>query len=218
MKFHKEGRASIFLAILISISLLVGTHIWLGEVALAMPIAMAIAAFLMLAVLQFFRNPPRRFVQMDEAIIAPADGKVVVIEEVHDEEFFNDKVKQISIFMSPTNVHINWYPVNGKVTYSKYHPGKFLVAWHPKSSTENERHSVVVESKTFGPILSKQIAGAVARRIVNYAQEDNEVEQGHEMGFIKFGSRVDILIPTSANVQVKLEEKTVGGQTILATL
>lgn len=217
MRFHKEGRASIFIATLFSLSILSAAKYFLGEYQIAQILAFAIAAFLMITILQFFRNPPRRMLIMDDAIIAPCDGKVVVIEEIQDTEYFTEPVRQISIFMSPTNVHINWYPVSGETIYSKYHPGKFLVAWHPKSSTDNERHSVVTRHPKYGEVLTKQIAGALARRIVNYAKVGEKTEQGTEIGFIKFGSRVDILIPLSAKVEVNLEQKTFGGQTILAT-
>jgi len=182
------------------------------------PITLTIAAVLMLTILQFFRSPPRRKLIMDDAIIAPADGKVVVIEEVQDSEYFNEPVRQISIFMSPLHVHINWFPLAGQIIYNKYHPGKYLVAWDPKSSTDNERHSIVIENPAFGKVLVKQIAGAMARRIVNYSSEGQTAEQGGEMGFIKFGSRVDVLIPLSAKVEVKLDDTSIGGQTILASI
>jgi len=217
MKFHREGRASIILATIASLAILLIAYWVFGDYQAAQPVAMMIAAFIMITILQFFRNPRRRQLTMPDAIIAPADGKVVVIEEVQDSEYFDEKVRQISIFMSPTNVHINWYPVSGKIVYSKYHPGKYLVAWNPKSSTDNERHSVVIEHPSYGKVLAKQIAGAMARRIVNYAEVGKEIAQGEEMGFIKFGSRVDVLIPLSAKVEVNLEDKTIGGQTILAS-
>ncbi|MEZ4721235.1 MAG: phosphatidylserine decarboxylase family protein [Flavobacteriales bacterium] len=217
MKFHREGRVSIFLAIIVSLAIVLAATYGLDHIRLAQPVALAVAVFIMVAILQFFRYPARRKLIMDDAIIAPADGKVVVIEEVQDSEYFKEKVRQISIFMSPTNVHINWYPITGRVIYSKYHPGKYLVAWHPKSSTDNERHSIVIKHPKHGEILVKQIAGAMARRIVNYAKTDTEIEQGEEMGFIKFGSRVDLLIPISAKVEVNLEQKSIGGQTVIAS-
>ncbi|NQV52280.1 MAG: phosphatidylserine decarboxylase family protein [Flavobacteriales bacterium] len=217
MNFHREGRTSILIATLVSLSVILLAYVVFADFKPAQPVALAVAAFLMFAILQFFRNPRRRSLRMDDVIIAPADGKVVVIEEVEDHEYFQAKVRQISIFMSPTNVHINWYPVSGKITYSKYHPGKYLVAWNPKSSTDNERHSVVINHPKFGDILAKQIAGAMARRIVNYATVDKEVAQGEELGFIKFGSRVDVLIPLNAKVEVNLGDKTIGGQTVLAS-
>lgn len=218
MNFHREGRASIIIATLASLGVILLAYVVFADVQSAQPLALIVAAFIMFAILQFFRNPRRHSLNMDDAVIAPADGKVVVIEEVEDNEYFHAKVRQISIFMSPTNVHINWYPISGVVTYSKYHPGKYLVAWNPKSSTDNERHSVVIKHPKYGEILAKQIAGAMARRIVNYAQVDHEVAQGEELGFIKFGSRVDLLLPLSAKVEVQLGDKTTGGQTIIASL
>ena len=217
MKFHREGRVSILLAVLFSLAIILIAYRVYPGVKVLQPIALSLAAFVMVAILQFFRNPNRRTVTLPDSIIAPADGRVVVIEEVEDPEYFKSKVKQISIFMSPTNVHINWYPISGKVTYSQYHPGKYLVAWNPKSSTDNERHSVVIQNEKYGEILVKQIAGAMARRIVNYANVTQDIDQGEELGFIKFGSRVDVLLPLDAKVEVNLEDKTVGGQTILAT-
>lgn len=217
MKFHKEGRASILLATAVSLALILAANTWFGDVQFVKLLAIALASFLMVVILQFFRNPPRRMLTMDDAIIAPCDGKVVVIEEVEDPEYFTGKVRQISIFMSPTNVHINWYPISGETIYSKYHPGKYLVAWHPKSSTDNERHSIVTKHPKYGEVLTKQIAGALARRIVNYAKVGEQTTQGSELGFIKFGSRVDLLIPLDAKIEVNLEQKTIGGQTVLAT-
>ena len=217
MKFHREGRVSILIATVVSIGIILLAYFVFASHKAFQPIALALATLLMVAILQFFRYPRRRMLQMDDAIIAPADGKVVVIEEVEGSEYFKGKVRQVSIFMSPTNVHINWYPVSGEVIYSIYHPGKYLVAWHPKSSTDNERHSVVVRHPRFGEVLSKQIAGAMARRIVNYSKQGNQIEQGEEMGFIKFGSRVDLLFPLDAKVEVNLNQQTIGGQTIIAS-
>lgn len=216
MKFHKEGRASILIATLISLVLILIAHIVFPELVIIHILAWLTVAFILVTTLQFFRNPPRRMIELLDGVIAPADGKVVVIEEIEDAEYFKRKVRQISIFMSPVNVHINWYPISGEVIYSKYHPGKYLVAWDPKSSTDNERHSVVIKHPQFGEILVKQIAGAVARRIVNYAKIGSQVEQGEEMGFIKFGSRVDVLIPLDARVDIELNQKSYGGQSILA--
>lgn len=174
------------------------------------------ALALLIIVLQFFRNPKRIVAINDNHIIAPVDGKVVVIEEVFEPEYFKDKRLQVSIFMSPINVHVTRYPMNGTVKYSKYHPGKYLVAWHPKASTENERTSIVIENKVFGEILYRQIAGALAKRIVNYAVEGTQVVQGEDAGFIKFGSRVDLYLPLGSNVNVKLNEVAVGGKTIIS--
>jgi phosphatidylserine decarboxylase len=151
-------------------------------------------------------------------VLAPVDGKVVVIEEVFEKEYFKDKRLQISIFMSPINVHVTRYPIGGTVKYSKYHPGKFLVAWHPKSSEENERTTVVVENPIIGEVLYRQVAGALAKRIVNYAEEDQEVLQGGDSGFIKFGSRVDVYLPLNTNIRVKLNDKVIGGKSVIANI
>jgi phosphatidylserine decarboxylase len=167
-------------------------------------------------VLQFFRNPKRTYIGGENCIIAPADGKVVVIEEVVENEYFKDKRRQISIFMSPLNVHVTRYPIGGEVLFSKYHPGKYLVAWHPKSSEENERTTIVVKNPFMGEILYRQIAGAVARRIVNYAKVGENVQQGTDAGFIKFGSRIDIFVPLDFKIEVTLNQITKGGETIIA--
>ncbi len=169
-------------------------------------------------ILQFFRNPKRKTIINDSNIISPVDGKVVVIEEVYEKEYFKDNRIQVSIFMSPLNVHVTRYPVGGKVTYCKYHPGKYLVAWHPKASEKNERNSIVVENKKIGEILFRQIAGAMARRIVNYAKPNLEIVQGTDAGFIKFGSRVDLFLPLNARLKVNLNDKVKGGERIIATL
>ncbi len=167
-------------------------------------------------IIQFFRNPKRTTSFNNEHIIAPVDGKVVAIEEVYEKEYFKDNRLQISIFMSPINVHVTRHPVGGKVTYSKYHPGKFLVAWHPKSSEENERTTVVVKNETAGEILYRQIAGALAKRIVNYAEVDSEVVQGSDSGFIKFGSRVDVFVPIGTKLKVEINQKVKGGVSVIA--
>lgn len=213
--FHKEGfRIIIFtLFIVIGLSLLANTFIISPTIRGGVLIALLI--FLLL-ILQFFRNPKRNFLVHPDHILSPVDGKVVVIEEVFEKEFFNEKRLQISVFMSPINVHVTRYPVGGNVVFSKYHPGKFLVAWHPKASEENERTTVVVKNKTFGNVLHRQIAGALAKRIVNYAKEGQQVEQAEDSGFIKFGSRVDIFLPLDAKVKVNLNQKVKGGITILA--
>lgn len=172
---------------------------------------------MLLFIISFFRSPKRNFTVAHHQVICPADGKVVVIEEMTDTEYFKDKRLQVSIFMSPANVHINRIPMSGKVEYSKYHKGKYLVAWSPKSSTENERHSVVIKSDTV-EILVKQIAGALAKRIVNYLKVGQTVTQGNEMGFIKFGSRVDVLLPVGTALNVQLNQQVKGGVTVLATI
>lgn len=171
-----------------------------------------------LAILQFFRHPSRKTSIDERLVIAPADGKVVVIEETEETEVLKDKRIQVSIFMSPVNVHVNRYPVSGKVTFCKYHPGLYLVAWHPKSSTENERTTIVIENSKNIPVLMRQIAGAVARRIVCYSKQGDLATQGGEMGFIKFGSRVDVFLPLNAKLVVQLNQKVTGGETVLAEL
>lgn len=218
MTIHKEGYLSIALATLVCILLAYLTHTFLEPASLLLSaLSYAVLAGFWLFNLSFFRIPNRTHTFNDHGVISPADGKVVVIEEVYDAEYFNEKRLQISVFMSPANVHQNRYPIAGNVVYSQYHKGKYLVAWDPKSSTENERHSVVVSNQST-TLLVKQIAGAVARRIVNYAQPGAEVKQNEEMGFIKFGSRVDLLLPLNAKPTVKLGDKVLNGITLLATL
>ena len=170
----------------------------------------------LIIVLQFFRNPKRITNFGDKNIVSPVDGKVVVIEEVFEPEYFKEKRIQVSIFMSPINVHVTRYPIGGQVTYSKYHPGKYLVAWHPKSSTENERTSIVIKNENCGEILYRQIAGALAKRIVNYAKESSYVNQGDDAGFIKFGSRVDLFLPLDTKINVSLNQKVKGAEDIIA--
>ena len=176
------------------------------------------SSILFLLILQFFRSPRIVTSINDKNIIAPADGKVVVIEKVREEEYLNHEVIQISIFMSPLNVHVTRYPVSGKIKFSKYHPGKYLVAWHPKASEENERTTIVVENPAIGEILYRQIAGALAKRIVNYAKPEIQVIQGSDAGFIKFGSRVDLFLPLDTKIIVNLNDKVKGGEQIIATL
>jgi len=213
--FHKEGTQSILLGtIFTAVVYLVSDHFIQTEW-IKMTIEIA-TLLLLIIILQFFRNPKRTVEINENHIIAPVDGKVVVIEEVFENEYFKDKRLQVSIFMSPINVHVTRYAISGLVKFSKYHPGKFLVAWHPKASEENERTTVVVENKTFGAILYRQIAGALARRIVNYAQEGMQVVQGTDAGFIKFGSRVDIFLPIGTPINVVLDQKAIGGKTIIA--
>ncbi len=214
-QFHKEGSKIILVATLLFVAtiILAGEFISLTWLRIGIQL---VALFFYFIVLQFFRNPNRSIVANDNKIVAPVDGKVVVIEEVFEPEYFKDKRLQVSIFMSPINVHVTRYAVSGLVKYSKYHPGKFLVAWHPKASTENERTTVVIESKVFGEILYRQIAGALAKRIVNYAEEGTQVVQGTDAGFIKFGSRVDLFLPLGTKVNVKLNEVAIGNKTIIA--
>ena len=185
---------------------------------IALVFSVVVSLILFLLVLQFFRNPVRQIIDADDNIVyAPADGKVVVIEETHEGEYFKDKRLQVSIFMSPVNVHVNRNPISGIVSYFKYHPGKYLVAWHPKSSTENERTTTVINNGET-EILMRQIAGAVAKRIVNYLSVGEEVEQGKDMGFIKFGSRVDLFLPLGTKLDVTLNEKVKGNKTIIARI
>ncbi len=215
--FHKEG----FKIILISALILVVSIFFIENfvtVYWLQKLLMALFLVFFILILQFFRNPKISTSLNTNHIIAPADGKVVVIEEVFEKEYFKDKRIQISIFMSPVNVHVTRYPIGGKVKFSKYHPGKFLVAWHPKSSEENERTTIVVENNDVGEILYRQVAGAVARRIVNYAKPDQNVIQGTDAGFIKFGSRIDIFVPLDMDINVNLNQKTKGGETIIAKI
>ena len=213
--FHKEGEKIILISTTLTVLFLLLTDTFISTLWLQKTIEIVVL-LLLIIVLQFFRNPVRTVAINDNHIIAPVDGKVVVIEEVFEGEYFKDKRMQVSIFMSPINVHVTRYPVNGLVKFSKYHPGKFLVAWHPKASEENERTTIVVENKVFGEILYRQIAGALAKRIINYAEEGTQVVQGTDAGFIKFGSRVDLFLPLGTEISVKLNEKAVGGKTIIA--
>ena len=218
MTLHKEGYKSIALATIIFIALnilffwfFVASLLWLCIAFLVITLG------LVLFVVSFFRIPARKLTISNGQIISPADGKVVVIEETVDDEYFKKKMLQVSVFMSPLNVHVNRNPIGGEIIYNQYHKGKYLVAWNPKSSTENERHSVVIKNGNI-EILVKQIAGAVARRIVNYLEVGNKVKQTEEYGFIKFGSRVDLLLPIGTKINVGLNEIVKGGVTVLATL
>lgn len=213
--FHKEGFKIILIASLLFVVAIVAAG-ELVDIAWLKTGIQLVALLFYIIILQFFRNPNRSIVANDNQIVAPVDGKVVVIEEVFEPEYFKDKRLQVSIFMSPINVHVTRYAVSGLVKFSKYHPGKFLVAWHPKASTENERTTVVIESKVFGEILYRQIAGALAKRIVNYAEEGTQVVQGTDAGFIKFGSRVDLYLPLGTKINVKLNEVAKGNKTIIA--
>lgn len=214
--FHKEGNQSILLGTIFTAVIFLVSDYFIQIEWLKMTIEI-ITLLLLIIILQFFRNPKRATEINENNIIAPVDGKVVVIEEVFESEYFKDKRIQVSIFMSPINVHVTRYAISGLVKFSKYHPGKFLVAWHPKASEENERTTIVVENETFGAILYRQIAGALAKRIVNYAKEGMQVVQGTDAGFIKFGSRVDIFLPLGTPINVQLNQKAIGGKTIIAT-
>lgn len=215
--FHKEGQKIIFFSMLIAV-ILIFTIDYFIAINWLRTVTMLIVVLFLILVLQFFRNPKRHTHVNDQHILSPVDGKVVVIEEVFENEYLNEKCLQVSIFMSPVNVHVTRYPCSGKILYSKYHPGEYLVAWHPKASEENERTTVVIENKIFGKILYRQIAGALARRIVNYAKENMLVKQGTDSGFIKFGSRVDVFLPLHSKIDVKLNQKVRGGETIIASL
>jgi phosphatidylserine decarboxylase len=215
--FHKEGYKilGVSFAIFLIINLL---SYWLIDTSWINQLILVASIIMFLLIVQFFRNPKRQTAVSDHNIVAPVDGKVVVIEEVFEKEFFKEKRLQVSVFMSPINVHVTRHPINGKVIYSKYHAGKYLVAWHPKSSEENERTTVVVKNEAVGAILYRQIAGALAKRIVNYAEEGQEVIQGSDSGFIKFGSRVDVYLPLGTPLEVKLNQKVKGGLTVIANV
>jgi phosphatidylserine decarboxylase len=215
--FHKEGHKIIVFttAIIVAAILLIDKFVTLSWLQMLLQITFLVFFIL---ILQFFRNPKRNTSFSDKHVVSPVDGKVVVIEEVEETEYFKDKRLQVSVFMSPLNVHVTRYPLGGNVVYSKYHPGKYLVAWHPKSSTENERTTVVVENITFGKVLFRQIAGALAKRIVNYSKENDSVKQGADQGFIKFGSRVDLFLPLDTKLKVVLNQKVKGGESIIAEM
>lgn len=215
--FHKEGQTIILVSFFLVCAGVLGAHFFIAAEWLRIGLQVLLVLGLVL-ILQFFRNPKRVAPMRFDEIMSPVDGKVVAIEEVEENEYFKGRRLMVSIFMSPLNVHVTRYPASGVITYSKYHPGKFLVAWHPKSSEENERTTVVLRTPQFGEILYRQIAGAVARRIVNYAEEGESVHQGEDAGFIKFGSRVDLLLPLKCHITVKLHQKVKGAVTCVATL
>jgi len=215
--FHKEGHKIIVITFIIAIVGFIVVDFFITISWLKYTLFILLAVFLFL-ILQFFRNPNRRTVINNNHVLSPVDGKVVVIEEIFEKEYFKDKRLQVSVFMSPLNVHVTRYPISGKIRYSKYHPGKYLVAWHPKSSEENERTTVVLENDTFGKVLYRQIAGALAKRIVNYAKAEDKAVQGLDSGFIKFGSRVDLYLPLDTKIKVNLNDKVKGGESIIAEL
>tara|TARA_B110000046_G_C13023155_1_gene412340 strand:+ start:2712 stop:3368 length:657 start_codon:yes stop_codon:yes gene_type:complete len=217
IRFHKEGYKIISITFIVAITAILLAENFIDINWLVKTIQVLVLGFVII-VLQFFRDPKRITIINDHQIIAPVDGKVVVIEEVEEPEYFKDKRLQVSIFMSPINVHVTRYAMSGIIKYSKYHPGKFLVAWHPKSSTENERTTVVIENKTIGEVLYRQIAGALAKRIINYAKEEDKVVQGTDAGFIKFGSRVDLYLPLGTKINVKLGDKVKGGVQVVAEI
>lgn len=217
MTIHKEGTATISLIALFVGALNIVNFSYLFPLSAIVGWALFILSLgFFLFIVSFFRMPNRKLTIMDGAIVSPADGKVVVIEEVEPDEYYTEKRIQLSVFMSPANVHVNRVPIAGNIVYNKYHPGKYLVAWHPKSSTDNERWSIVIENEK-GSILCKQIAGALARRICNYTTVGNKYSQCEEYGFIKFGSRVDLLLPIGTNINAKIGDHVKGGVTVLAT-
>ena len=215
--FHKEGFTIIIVSFLIATIVAVSAEYFIGQYWIKKGLQV-IALALLILILQFFRNPKRVTEKNDQHIVSPVDGKVVVIEKVYEKEYFKDERLQVSIFMSPLNVHVTRYALGGEVTFSKYHPGKYLVAWHPKSSELNERTTVVVKNPVFGEVLYRQIAGALARRIVNYATVGDQVEQGTDAGFIKFGSRVDVFLPVDTLIDVVLNQTVRGGEDVIAHL
>jgi len=218
MSIHKEGRTLLFWLLLILVVINFGLNRWISEQETVLNVVLLVSMVFYLLILQFFRNPFITLPNEDKLVFAPADGKVVVIEETTETEYLNDRRKQVSIFMSPVNVHINRSPIAGIVEFFKYHPGKYLVAWHPKSSTENERTTMVISHKSGIKILVRQVAGAVARRIKWYVKEGTQLAQGGEFGFIKFGSRVDLYLPLDAEILVSIGEKTKAGRTPIARL
>lgn len=218
MTFHKEGYTSLALCILFIFVLNAVIQFYYPQAFALKWFIYILSALLFIIIVQFFRSPSFAITMDDKAVLCPADGKVVVIEETEEGEVFKDKRIQISVFMSPVNVHVNRNPIGGVVKYFKYHPGKYLVAWHPKSSTENERTTVVIENSKGTSVLFRQIAGAMARRIVWYVKEGDKVDQGAQFGFIKFGSRVDIFLPLGTKINVNLGEVVKGGRTVLAEL
>ena len=215
--FHKEGFTIIIVSFLIATLVAVSAEYFIGQYWIKKGLQV-IALALLILILQFFRNPKRVTEKNDQHVVSPVDGKVVVIEKVYEKEYFKDERLQVSIFMSPLNVHVTRYALGGEVTFSKYHPGKYLVAWHPKSSELNERTTVVVKNPVFGEVLYRQIAGALARRIVNYATVGDQVEQGTDAGFIKFGSRVDVFLPVDTPIDVVLNQTVRGGEDVIAHL
>src|SRR5258708_2665757 len=218
MTIHKEGRTLLFVLLIILVGVICAADYFFAQAIVVRNIIIAISAIFYLLILQFFRNPIFEIKRNEKQVLAPADGKVVVIEETEEGEYLKSKRKQISIFMSPVNVHVNRMPVSGSISYFKYHPGKYLVAWHPKSSLENERTTVVAKMKNGTEVLFRQIAGAVARRIKCYVKEGQPLTQGEEFGFIKFGSRVDVYLPLDAKITVAIGDVTKGGRTVIAEL
>jgi phosphatidylserine decarboxylase len=216
MKIHKEGYTILTYTLLILAALFAIVYYFFQTNGTILLVAGIICLIFFLLILQFFRVPARNQTLGERLVVAPCDGKVVVIEETVETEYYKEKRKQVSIFMSPVNVHVNWYPISGKVAYLRYHEGKYLVAWHPKASTENERTTMVIEKEGKFSVLVRQIAGALAKRIIYYPHENDMVKQCAELGFIKFGSRVDLYLPLDAKINVGIGQKTVGGVTVIA--
>ena len=214
--FHKEGFSLIILFFILVSADVVMLEVLFDDSSSFKSILQIFSLLIFVFILWFFRNPKRNIIKNPELILSPADGKVISIKEVDELEYFKDKKLQISIFLSPLDIHVNRYPVSGEILYSKYHKGNYLVAWHPKSSEKNERTTIVIKNKKFGEVMYRQIAGAVARRIVNYAKVNSNVEQGDDSGFIKFGSRVDLFLSKDSNLKIKVGDKVKGGLTIIA--
>ena len=213
--FHKEGHTIILIFLFAVIADILLLEYILDD-GLIKIILQSISILILLLILQFFRNPVRNTIINEKHIISPVDGKVVNIEKVYEKEYFKDERLQVSIFMSPFNVHVTRYPISGKVNFSKYHPGEYLVAWHPKSSEKNERTTIVLDNEVVGEILYRQIAGALARRIVNYAEVGENVTQGKDAGFIKFGSRVDLFLPVDSILNIEINQHVRGGEDIIS--
>ena len=215
--FHREGFIIISISFVLTATFLILSDLLIKSLFIKYLIQF-LSVFFLVLILQFFRNPKRSVSPDDKLILSPVDGKVVIIDSVFEKEYFKDNRKQVSIFMSPINVHVTRFPISGRVVYSKYHPGKYLFAWLPKSSEENERTSIVINTPEYGEIMYRQIAGALARRIVNYAKKGDDVNQGDDAGFIKFGSRVDIFLPIDSPICVKIDENAIGAKTIISSL
>ena len=215
--FHREGFFIISISFVLTATFLIVSDLLIKSLFIKYLIQF-LSVFFLVLILQFFRNPKRSVSPDDKLILSPVDGKVVIIDSVFEKEYFKDNRKQVSIFMSPINVHVTRFPISGRVVYSKYHPGKYLFAWLPKSSEENERTSIVIHTPEYGEIMYRQIAGALARRIVNYAKKGDDVNQGDDAGFIKFGSRVDIFLPIDSTICVKIDESAIGAKTIISSI
>ena len=213
--FHKEGFSLIILFFIVVAADVVMLEVLLDNSSSLKSILQIFSLIIFVFILWFFRNPKRNIIRNPELILSPADGKVISIKEVDELEYFKDKKLQISIFLSPLDIHVNRYPVSGEILYSKYHKGNYLVAWHPKSSEKNERTTIVIKNNKFGEIMYRQIAGAVARRIVNYAKVNSNVKQGDDSGFIKFGSRVDLFLSKDSNLKIKVGDRVKGGLTVI---